>query len=400
MALESLLKRKKFTFEVMLCIDGRWTIEGILDQENEAITFARKILARKKGEEVKIIRYRKTRSGQSFATEILHEKCVRPKEPPIGIVEPQGDVPLCQGTDDLYELDGILVVSRLLRQFLMRHEITATELLHDWRYLRKLIDSGSLVGSATHKIASLQAAAQGVPTKERLDALEAIIGQVVGRAQDLAAERRRMPKPDDGDLGFIFELIESRYEPHDHAYVFLSVLAQKFYGLPSVIQRLDLLLGFVDEGLEPAMHSSIEGMMAECLDYSDVVQELFGPQPHLASFLCKLIDILKGDMNGHKDNITPTLASVVTLIADGKAPNCRKVLIDRLVRELASTKPFNRRDPKQDKKYLETVTKRLQMKGGELLGGAEAKRAIAVRKKSLRQEELRALGMHDVADAM
>ncbi|MFQ5534449.1 MAG: hypothetical protein ACE5EM_06470 [Sphingomonadales bacterium] len=400
MTFASLIKRKKFKYEVMLCTDGRWIIEGILDDETEATTFARKVLVRKKGDEVKIIRCRKTKKGQTFTSEIFHEKRARPKEPPITLGEVSADHPVCQIAGDVFTLDSVLTISRLLRPFLIRNSITATELLHGWVYIRRLIDAGSLFGSATHRMASVQAAAENITPKERLAVLEKIVRDVVARARDLVAERKRVPRPDDGALDFISQRIQARFEPTEHAYVLMTVLTQKFQGASSISHKLDQLLQFLECDLEPWQRAPLESMAAECLDYAEVIQELFGPQPHLASFLCRLADVVNDKPADEKGISNASLVLIRRLIANGGAPQCRKVLIDRLVRELTSGKPLDRRSPEKEKHWLAIVLRDFKRSDGTVLGGAKVEQAISVRKKRLRQQELRRLGLIEAADAL
>lgn len=399
MAFGALIKRKSFKFEVMLCKNGRWTIEGILDREEEATAFARKVLVREQGDEAKIIRHRKTSYGKTFKSEVFHETRSKPAEPPISIGDVTPNAPVCQDIDDLLGPESILTISRLFRQYLIREAITANELLHNWRYIRKLIDAGNLLNGAIHKVATVQAAGEHSSTKSRLKELEMIVQAATVKARDLAAERKRMPRPDEGDLSTISERIRAWFDDDQHDYIFLTVISQKFYGMPSVSYKFEELLKFLDGDIDQRLFRPLEGMVAECLDFADVVQELFGPHPHLASFLCRLADTLN-DRVRDDDGISASLVKIGGLIASGRAPRCREVLLDRLVAEIRSSKPLNRRSPEKESHWLEVVLRHLRRDDGSLLGGEAVEEAIASRERRLRQRELRELGLVDAADAM
>ena len=400
MAFAAFIKRKSFKFEVLLCKDGRWMIEGILDREDDATEFARKVLTREQGDEVKIIRYRKTNYGKTFKSEVFHETRSTSAEPPISLGEVTPNAPVCQDIDDLFGPESILTISRLFRQYLIRNAITAIELLHNWKCMAKLIDAGNLLNSATHKVATVQAAGEHQSAKNRLQELEELTRAATVKARELAAQRTRLPRPDESDLNAISELIRARFDDGEHDYVFLTVMAQKFYGMPSVSHKFEELLKFLDGDIDQRLFGPLEGMVAECLDFADVVQELFGPHPHLASFLCRLTDTLNDRLQEDDDNISAALVKIGGLIASGEAPRCREVLFDRLVGEIRSSKPFNRRSPEKESHWLEVVLKHLRRDDGSLLGGEAVEKAIAVRERRLRQRELRELGLVDAADAM
>lgn len=392
-------KKQSFKFEVLLCKDGRWTIEGILDHEEDATAFARKVLTREQGDEAKVIRHRKTNYGKTFKSEIFHETRSKSAEPPISLGDVTANAPVCQDIGDLFGPESVLTISRLFRQYLIRETITATELLHNWKCMRKLIDTGNLLNSATHKVATVQAAGEHQSAKNRLQELDQLTQAASVKARDLAAQRKRLPRPADGDLNVISKLIRDRFDSGEHDYVFLTVMAQKFYGMPSVARKFEDLLKFLDGDIDQRLFRPLEGMVAECLDFADVVQELFGHHPHLASFLCRLADTLN-DRVQENDDISASLVKIGGLIASGRAPRCRKVLLDRLVGEIRSSKPFNRRSPDKESHWLKVVLRHLRRDDGSLLGGEAVEEAIAVREKWLHQRELRELGLVDAADAM
>lgn len=399
MAFAAFTKKKSFKFEILLCKDGRWTIEGILDREDDATAFARKVLTREQGDEAKVIRHRKTNYGRTFKSEIFHETRSNSAEPPITLGDVTENAPVCQDIDGLFGPESILTISRLFRRYLIREAITATELLHDWKCISKLINAGNLLASATHKVATVQTAGEHQSAKNRLEELDKLIQAVTVKARDLAAQGKRLPRQADGDLNTISELVRARFDSGEHDYVFLTVMARKFHGMPSVSHKFEELLKFLQSDIDQRLFRPLEGMVAECLDFAEVVQELFGHHPHLASFLCRLADTLNDRVQKDGD-INASLVKIGGLIASGRAPRCRQVLLDRLVAEIRSSKPFNRRSPDMESYWLGLVLRHLRRDDGSLLGGEAVEEAIAVREKRLRQHELRELGLVDAADAM
>ena len=392
--------KNAFNYEVMLCTEGRWTIEGIFDEETDATQFARDALADPNADEVKIIRYRKTSASDPRETQVYHEKRDRRTDTRILLGEVAPDVPVCRSVDDLFRPESILAISRTLRQYLIKNGITGTELLHSSKYIRQLQGTGNLAASAAHKFAKVQAQAEDIPTKERSAALQALIDGVAAKARALATGANRMPRLGDGGLASMSSRIRADFEADEHDYVLLTILSDELCGVPPYADKLDRILELIKGDLEPQLRAPLEAMAAECLDYSEVVQELFGPHPHLASFLCMLADVLNNKLAKYGEALSPALAIVARLITEGEAPQCRKVLIDRLERELGSNKPMDRRSPEKEADWFDTVLGHLRAADGGVIGGKTTERSIAARKRRIRQQELRDLGLIDAADSL
>src|SRR5262249_56275784 len=82
---------------------------------------------------------------------------------------------------------------------------------------------------------------------------------------------------------------------------------------------------------------------------------------------------------------------VAGLIA--RLPDSRRVLIDRLVRELKSDKPLGRNDPEIERDKLAKLKERLRDATGAVIGGAAAEAAFEARRIALRKQLLRKLGL-------
>jgi len=400
MALGSFLKNRAFKFEVHLYREDRWTIETILDQEEEATRVARKLLGKNGSEEVKIIRYKDAKKGRSFESEIFHEKQTRPTEAPLSLGEVPKKIDPCQTLEDCFSFDATLLMSRLFRMFLVRNTVTMHEVMYNGKLIQKLDDAGGMLNAAIFKIAAVQAPALEQTQRQRAAVLDGILGQATARARELAADRKRMPKADGGDLNALSATIKARFDAADHDHVFMTVLGQRFFGMTAVAGRLEALLAEIDDGLDDSLLRLVEPIIAECLDFADVVQELFGPHPNLAGFLCMLIDLLNGRLDLELSHLDKNLVRIARLMKSDRAPHCREVLLGRLENELNGRKALNRRSPDKEKRCFDQVMLHLGQGGSDLTMRPGIRTGISHRKKSFRQQELRKLGLHDAADAL
>lgn len=381
----------------MACRDGRWTLDGVSSDEGGAFAAAAGLLATD-ADEVKVTRLRIMPGGFSTRTEILHRRRPAEKDRVLTVGGPVEDAPVCADPADLYALPARRVVARLFRQFLDRHRITATELLHGWSWLRRLTDAGTLVMSATHQVAKVQAARTGETTKARLAALDVLVGRGMQRARDFAAEKRRLPAfaPDD-PTGSSARILD-RVGAQEHDFVFLAQLSLHLMQANSIAGRQEMALDLLNRaGGDARVAALLEGVVADTLMTAGAVKELLGPHPHLGASLAFLADFLNGRAAGAP---LPVLTRIGHLMGRGHGTACREVLLDRLLAELARDTPLDRRDPDGDPKLLDAIEACLRDGQGRLLGGEAAEAAIARRRLRQHQAVLRSLGLEEQADRL
>lgn len=392
-----MLKNRTFTYEISACREGRWTLDVTSQDESVAFAAAGDLLAGD-AEEVKVVRKRRMPGGFSTSTEILHRKRPAGKDRPLALGGPVGEAPVCAGPDDLYALPSRRLLSRLFRQFLDRHQITATELLHGWSWLRRLSDAGTLMMSARHQVAKVQAASTGEPLKARLAALDVLIGGGSARARDFAAERRALPPFSPDDLPGSSARILDRVGGEGHDFIFLSQLSLHLMQSGSIAGRQEMVLDLLERtGGDPRIDGLLEGVVADTLMTAGAVKELLGPQPHLGASLAFLANFLNGRAAGSP---VQAFARIGRLIDEGRGAACRSVLLDRLLAELARDAPLDRRDTGREAALLDAVEASLRGIGGALLGGEAAEAALGRRRLRRHQAVLRGLGLEEQADQL
>ena len=387
-------------FEVHVRRDDRWRIEASFTDEKTALSCARAQLAESGVQEVKVL---KTRNivGLGLETEVFHRKATENKERPLTISGSAEGAPYCMTLNDLYGFESRLIVGRLLRQFLDKFRITPTELLYNWTFARKLDEQGSLIGSAIHAVARHHADVHGIAAKERVNDLRRLVDQALIKARDFAAERKRLPAFDEKDLIGTSQRVEQAVGSTNHDGVFLGMLALHLGNTPSVGGKLELLADMMGREGDPQISHLLEGVIADGLGSAEVVKDLLGPQPNLAGGVMALADTVLGRPQGEKDTpVSPLLTRIGRFVAEGRAPCCRTVLVDRIRSAVNSDQPLDRRDAKSEALLVEAVATRLKDGNGTLLGGAETEKALARRLLRHRQAILRQQGMHDIADRL
>jgi hypothetical protein len=259
------LRNRTLSFEVTVCREGRWTIEAVFDDEAAAVRAARGLLAVGGAGEVKVIRQRGMIGGFTTSSEILHARRPEVRDRPIVLGVRLTAAPACDARADLYGLPARQAMNRLFRQFLDRYRVTPTEVLHNWSWARRLVDTGTLLSSATHHVASLQAAASGRTVRERLGELEALVAAAMTRVRDFAAGRRRLPRFEPGGLEHVSRRIRAEVGPEEHDFTFLAMLSLHLMQAGSLAARQEMVLAMIGDDLDPHLAVLLEGVVADTL---------------------------------------------------------------------------------------------------------------------------------------
>lgn len=391
-------KKKKQQFEILVCKEGRWLSEGFWEDEKTALGAARATLGKKGTEAVKVTRHTVMPSGFTTSAEIFAESA-NAEDGPVTLQGHADDAPLCEKAEDLFGADSRRIVARLFKQYLKKQQITATELMHGWTYLRKLDSDTNLIASAIHKVAVAQAKNSGQTAKERIVAVQKFVELALRGAQNFPTEKRGHPefKPDTLDA-FSAEL-RTKVPEGGFQFYFACHLTQWLFG-GSLPAKLEVTLGLFDKVNDNEALAVIDGLCADVLTFGDTVKELFGYQPNRAAFIGTIADIVAQRPIQFPKGLSPMLLKIAEHIAAGKAAQCRDVFFDWMYRELKSDQPLDKREPESGSRLLEELTKKLKDNSGFYIGGKPTEEALSLAKLKLRQDQLRRMGMHDAADAL
>lgn len=389
---------KKKTFEVFMKKDDRWQLHVLCDHEQEAIDEARNLLIMSKTVAVKVVRHRVLSSATSAETVVYEATATPPKEKPITVSTPVGELALCKTVDDLYTADGRRTVGQVMRDYLQRANISATELMHSYSHMRKLQDAQGLVNAALNRVASAQAAAIGVPVKDRLLLLDGLLSQAQQKARAFAAERGGYPEFKGQDLDKLSAAIIGKVGMDHHDYALASVVSVWLFEHRSLLSKVDNLTRLAQDNVETGLVRQVDGMLADSLMFAEVVQELFAPHANLGSALMQMSAVILCRKGAADQVANPTLKIIASMVASGHLPQCQGILADRLLREINGDRPLDHRAPEREPELLEQLVACMTGEDGTILGGERTRQSIDRRRLRQRQELLRAQGLHSVAD--
>lgn len=380
------------TYEVMSFYDKRWVIDCIMDDEEIAIERARQLLLEEKVEQVKVTRQRAMNTG--FTTEkAVFEQARPPKgKKEISLSASIRAAPPCDTIEDFFALEARVLMGRVFREFLDKLVITPSELLHNYSYIKKLDATGNLISGAVFQIAQAQANAGLGAVKDRANALHRLVDETKMLARDTLAERKRLPILEEGQFGMLCRRAEARFEPAERGYMIMTSLANYLSGTQSWGQKLDQIGKLFSDDVDTDGVDRLDGVIADVLGSGVMVQELLGAHGSLGNALALLADLALGRLQEAPKG-SESLKLLVGLMKAHGLTACRRVLFDRLKRELKGTKTLCRDDLNAERKTLADIEAKLKDEKGELLGGKEVADAFAARREEIRKAHLRKAGV-------
>lgn len=389
---------RTLAYEISGYRDRHWVIDCVIDDEEPAIARGRSLLQSGRYEEVRIVRQRTGPGGFTVESEVFRDTAQGDR--PLTLAGDPEDAPLCGDSEDLYGIEARLAIGSLMRRYLERECITATELMHVFSYLRRFDDrAGHLMAAALHKVATIQAQKLGVPTLERVRTLNGWLDIVMSRARDFGILRRKL-KFDPADLALSMRRLDATFEDTaERRFALTAQVCYQLLGVGSIAGRLEYLFEMIERAESPELLAVLRELIADGIAFPDVLGEMVAGLPSRAVILARIADVVTGRFApGTRERIDPVLAAFVRIHAKLGLNEAAGVLTKWLVREVARGKPMDQRDLKEDEQLFRNLLPRLRDGKGVLIGGPDMQQAVGAYRLVQRQRVLRDMGMHDQAN--
>ncbi len=350
-------------FEIMTQREGRWlldtTVGGELDglgrepttreiqkAQDTALNRARSLLASGDFQAVKVVVESIGVFGHKSTKEIFNQVSTVKKAERLVPQAYKGEIPLCATLDDLARRPSCRVIGTVFRDFLNKHGLIAIELIHFFPHFRRLDEHATLLQGGLRVIAERQAEGSDRPARERFAQLQDLTAKALNRARDAMAERR-LPPFADADMDGLMARIAQRFQGPDVRYFTVVAMARELMGAPSQLARLDLALRALPQAQQADSVGLLDEVVAGCLDMPGIVVELVGHQPSLAEAMVVLSELGNGAFwPARGGNVLGQ--QVAAHIREGRLIWARQSIWDRILREMASTNPLIKAEPKRE----------------------------------------------------
>jgi hypothetical protein len=361
------------SYEIQIMRDGRWCTESYIDAEDTALAAAKRYLIDKTCEGARVVRNWARSDGRLVEKEIFSQTRTVRDDGPIRINQIDHCPPKCEQPEDYYGTQSRAVMSRLLRNYLDKVNVTPTELIHNYRELKRIQEKDTLVPSAVDRVAFLQTRESEQDSKGRRDEIHKSIDQLSARAR--RAEGLKLPKLKDNFRALVDQVSHLDDEAD---YLAMVVLSADLANVRNWLGKLERLCKLAVAEADPHALELLDGVIADVLG-SNVVQEILGWQPSLAMGIVRMLDLAEGCLPMESSEAGDPAEMLNALLREGKLPTSRACLVDRAHRQLRSANPLYRSDSTKEKQAFAMVIERVLTPTGRLLCGPETADALTAR---------------------
>lgn len=376
---------KQEIFEIHLQRDGRWLIDSSADSQAEAEDIAKKALNRQGVTGVKVVK--ETTRGSTAREQVLFERTRSGTGSDKIFVADVDEAPVCDDAVDLYGIGGRQVLNRLFRTYLDKNGVTATEVMHEFRELKRLVDADTLVMSGIGKVSALQAKLYPDigDASARRDALFGFLDALTERARDAATKKLPLIRQD-GFERVIGKITDSADGP-DCAFLIRLAVARELVQERSYFAKLGQTVDWAMPCEAEAGREVADTFISDTLCNPETLQDLLGARNSLASALGALVSLAQGSLevetDGKPDDAPEAVAGrLVDLFAKGALPDSSIVLVDRVRRQVAGKQPLSQSGGDEEADALKDLVATL-MPEDTLLGGDSMAEALTHRQSRI-----------------
>ncbi|WP_028792833.1 hypothetical protein [Thalassobaculum salexigens] len=379
------------TFEILALREGRWIIEATAKHQEVAQAEAAKILSRAGILGVRVIKEAKGSIDRLKPEDILFEK-MKPKTEEKVFIQDVDDAPLCHAPSDLFVGEARATINRLFRNYLDKNNLTATEVMHAPRELKRLLDEGTLLFSAVGKVSTFQVRKmEDATVNQRRDVLFDFISKIQARANN-AAEQRLPRIRVDGFNEVLDGIIANA--PKEHvSYLIRYVMSVELIENRSFLGKFGQLMEWGWKAQTPQAMEAIDIFVSDTLYNTDVLRDMIGNPRELGTALVTLLCVAEGrplveeEEDEEPVELTPehqdfSNSTFIRLIAAGKLPESKQVLVDRVRRQLEGLSPLTRGDREEEREVFVGLLDKL-IPDIDIIGGPSMAQAMTARQSTI-----------------
>ncbi|MDF1791342.1 MAG: hypothetical protein P1U88_05490 [Thalassobaculaceae bacterium] len=372
-------------FEIHLQREGRWQIDSSSHSQPEAEEIAKKVLNRDGVTGVKVIK--ETTRGGTSREQVVFEKDRAAGGSDKTFVGEVDEAPVCEDAEDLYGIGGRQVLNRLFRTYLDKNGVTASEVMHEFRELRRLIDADNLIMSGIGKVSTLQAKTNpdSGDAAARRNALFGFLDAVTERARDAAA--KKLPTIRQEGFEAAIEKITATASDEDCAFLIRVAVARELVQQRSYFGKLTQAVDWATPCESDLGRTVADTFISDTLGNAETLQDLLGTQDSLGAALGALVDLAQGSFEaaaeGKQDDAPEAVAGRLTdLFAANALPDSQIVLADRVRRQIEGRATLSRAGGDDELEALKGLIDKL-MPTDSLFGGSSMAEALTHRQSRI-----------------
>jgi len=366
-------------YEVFVEEDRRWVYNCVASDEQEAVSQARKLLTGRATPAVQVVRERVGALGRVFSTVIYQERRSAMGKSEFRANPIDGAVSMvCTDLASLFGTESRRLMGRVLRDYLDKFFLSASEVMHSFKHMNRLSCTDSLLYGAVQQVGLAQARSTQEPGKERVKALQELIDQLTIRAQAVDADDERFQLGEGGLRALIAEA-SRRYQGEERDYRLRYAVAEHLTDTRNWLDKLDRLVRLSGDGRSAEVLALLDPFVADLFSSTVGLRELLGNQPDLGAALEALVRMARGQHDGKGTDAPDIAAAVSAMVSTRHMPETAAALLHRVAKGVEGGVRLTRGEPKDEVAAFRNLVGMLRDSGGTLLGGASMQEAVSRR---------------------
>ncbi|MEI8393727.1 MAG: protein kinase [Rhodospirillaceae bacterium] len=250
------------------------------------------------------------------------------------------DAALCETGADYDGLGARGTIWQVMRAHLEARCLMPIEVIYGNRQLRQVLEQRAVIEAALGRIATLQGQLPGQDIRTRRASLQGAVEAVIKRANAnetlLAAS---VPKHRSAVATWLSKTIDNAERAGPS--LVRAALARDLAGLTSWSAKIDHLFGLVWQQLDQELKATVDEAIGDLLGSIAAVRELTGPRLTVGQTLCRLLELIQGNVTAAEVGPPSKIAGLSQLFRQNRLPVAREAVIERVRRQLAGPEPLN-----------------------------------------------------------
>ena len=375
-------------FEILALHGDTWQIDATVNNKSEIEEVAAQILGESGVSGVRVVH-----------DSILIEKSINDLEEEDFVFEKIKDAvqekifvgeidtaPNCEVAEDLLKPDALTTLNRLFRKYLDKNNITAMEVIHNGKEIKRLNDADTLVPSAVGKVAKIQSENSDASSNERRDILFEFMQEITNKANQ--AEERGLPAIKKTSFTEAISELKKTASEVELEYLLNVIIAKELIDTRSYWGKLLQTIRWASDLDDPGVEAALDRFVADILANNSVIQDLLGDQLDLGSAVIEMLDLGSGSLEtGELDELQEegmewTKAKLNQIMARPSFKISQLILLERAEQQIAGSGKLSKEGETGEQERFNAILDRVITKD-EVLGGAQMAEALTERQTRL-----------------
>ena len=375
-------------FEILALHGDTWQIDATVNNKSEIEEVAAQILGESGVSGVRVVH-----------DSILIEKSINDLEEEDFVFEKIKDAvqekifvgeidtaPNCEVAEDLLKPDALTTLNRLFRKYLDKNNITAMEVIHNGKEIKRLNDADTLVPSAVGKVAKIQSENSDASSNERRDILFEFMQEITNKANQ--AEERGLPAIKKTSFNEAISELKKTASEVELEYLLNVIIAKELIDTRSYWGKLLQTIRWASDLDDPGVEAALDRFVADILANNSVIQDLLSDQLDLGSAVIEMLDLGSGSLEtGELDELQEegmewTKAKLNQIMARPSFKISQLILLERAEQQIAGSGKLSKEGETGEQERFNAILDRVITKD-EVLGGAQMAEALTERQTRL-----------------